>query len=121
MATRGTYNFYKTQEQFEEGVPTTTIYKHWDNYPQNSIPQIDRFVHSEFSTSLNTQEPEVMASNFLHFLKLEEGVDTTIKTIPTYEKEDYNYHFITQYRNSGYHLVIYYTTYSSDEPVDVII
>ena len=111
MATRGTYNFYKTQEQFEEGVPTTTIYKHWDNYPQNSIPQIERFVKSEFSNSLNTKEPEVMASNFLHFLKLEEGVDTTIKIIPTFEREDYNYHFITQFSEGRWHLVLYYTTY----------
>ena len=121
MATRGTYNFYQNQEQFDEGVPTTTIYKHWDNYPKNSIPQIDRFVHSEYSTSINTQEPEVMASNFLHFLKQEEGVDTTITIKSKYEEEEYNYHFITQSREDRYHLIIFYTTYSDEEPVHIIL
>ena len=115
MATRGTYNFFNSQEELEREEPIISIYKHWDNYPQNSIPQIERFVNSQYSNSINCDDAEVYASNFLHFLKLEEGCDTTIKIINNFEHEDYNYNFII---SKGVR-IISYNSYSSDEQIKI--
>ena len=115
MATRGTYNFFKSQEDIENEEPIISIYKHWDNYPTNSKKLIEMFVNSKYSNSLNCHEIEVLASNFLHFLKLEEGVDTTITILSKFEPEEYNYNFLIS--KDG--LKITYNPYHSNEQFEL--